>query len=138
MADLASVPSVVRQQFEALGPPRPIRRGSLSERFMTCSKPGCACAENPTARHGPYFSLTRTVHGRTQSRLVGAKQADLVRQQVAAGQEFRTHVEDYWQACEQWADAQLATPEAASHEAAKKGASKRRSKRRSSARSTRS
>jgi hypothetical protein len=138
MAELAYVPSVVRQQFEALGPPRPIRRGSLSERYMTCSKPGCACAEDPDARHGPYFSLTRTVQGRTQSRLVGAKQADLVRQQVAAGQEFRAHIEAYWQVCEQWADDQLTTPEAASQEAAKKGASKRRSKRRSSTRLKRS
>jgi hypothetical protein len=138
MAELADVPSVVRQQFEALGPPRPIRRGSLSERYMTCSKPGCACAEDPDARHGPYFSLTRTVHGRTQSRLVGAKQADVVRQQVAAGQEFRAHIEAYWQVCEQWADDQLTPPEAASQEAAKKGASKRRSKRRSSTRLKRS
>lgn len=138
MTEVAYVPAVVRQQFEALGPPRPIRRGSLSERYMTCSKPGCACAEDPDARHGPYFSLTRTVQGRTQSRLVGAKQADLVRQQVAAGQEFRAHIEAYWQVCEQWADDQLTTPEAASHEAAKKGASKRRSKRRSSARLKRS
>lgn len=137
MADSAYVPSVVRQQFEALGPPRPLRRGSLSERYMTCGKPGCACAEDPDARHGPYFSLTRTVHGRTESRLVGAMQAALVRQQVTAGQEFRTHIEAYWQACEQWADAQL-TPETAAHEAAQKGGSKRRSPPRSWRRSKRS
>ena len=137
MADLAYVPSVVRQQFEALGPPQPLRRGSLSERYMTCGKPGCACAEDPDARHGPYFSLTRTVHGRTESRLVGATQAELVRQQVTAGQEFRTHIEAYWQACEQWADDQL-TPETAAHEAAKKGGSKRRLSPRSWGRSKRS
>ena len=115
-----------------------MRRGSLSERFMKCSKPGCACAEDPDARHGPYYSLTRAVEGRTRSRLVSAGQAKIVGMQVAAGQEFRKHVEAYWQACEQWADAQLDAPEAASQEAAKKGASKRRSKPRSSPRWKRS
>ena len=66
-----------------------MRRGSLSERYVKCSKPGCACAERPAARHGPYYSLTRTVGGRTQSRFVPAEQADLVREQIAAGQQFR-------------------------------------------------
>ncbi len=46
-------------------------------------------------------------------------------------------LEEYWQACEGWADAQLKTPEAASKEAAKKGASKRPSKPRSSTKSKR-
>ena len=63
-------------------------------------------------------------------------QVKLLRQQVDAGQEFRKQVESYWQACEQWADAQL--DEAASEtEAAKKGGSKRRSRARSSPRSKR-
>jgi hypothetical protein len=62
----------------------------------------------------------------------------MVRAQVEAGQEFRTHIEAYWQVCEQWADDQLDAPAAASQEAAKKRASKRRSKQRSSARLKRS
>jgi len=133
-----NVPSAVRQHFDALGPPRPMRRGSLSERFMKCSKRRCACAEDPDARHGPYYSLTRGVEGHTQSRLFSAEQAKMVAMQVEAGQEFRKRVEAYWQACEQWGDAQLEAPEAASQEAAKKGASKPRSKPRSSPRSKRS
>ncbi len=40
-------------------PPKPMRRGALSERYVKCSKKGCACAESPDARHGPYYSLTR-------------------------------------------------------------------------------
>ena len=46
-----------------------MRRGSLSERYVKCSKPGCPCATDPQARHGPYVSLTRAVEGQTQSRL---------------------------------------------------------------------
>ncbi len=115
-----------------------MRRGSVSEHYVKCNKPGCPCAGGADARHGPYYSVSRVVKGRTRSRWLDADQAKLVRQQVEAGQQFRKHVEAYWQACEQWADAQLEAPEAASHEAAKKGGSKRRSRLRSSPRSKRS
>ena len=135
---MPNVPSEVREKLATLEEPRPMRRGSLSERYMRCNKVGCSCAERADARHGPYFSLTRVVGGRTQSRLLSSEHAEVVRAQVEAGQQFRKHVEAYWQACEQWADAQLEEPEAASQEAAKKGASKRRSKARLSPRSKRS
>ena len=138
MAATPDVPAPVRALTARIADARPMRRGSLSERYVKCSKPGCACAERPTARHGPYYSLTRTVGGRTQSRFVPAAQTARVREQIAAGQQFRREVDAVWEACEQWADAELDAPEAASHEAAKKGASPRRSKPRSSPRSTRS
>jgi hypothetical protein len=138
MADAYEVPASVREALAALAEPRAMRRGSLSERYMKCNKPGCPCAERAQARHGPYFSLTRGVAGSTRSRLLSAEQAGLARTQVAAGQQFRQEVEVYWEACEQWADAQLEAPQAASREAAKKGASKKPSTRKSSPRSKRS
>ena len=138
MADTPDVPTPVRALAAQVAEPTPMRCGSLSARYVKCSKPGCACAARPTARHGPYYSLTRGIEGRTQSRLFSAEQAKMVAMQVEAGQEFRKHVEAYWQVCEQWGDAQLEAPEAASQEAAKKGASKGRSKRRLSPRSKRS
>ena len=137
MLEPSDVPAAVRDLAAQLAQPCPMRRGSLSERLVKCNKPGCPCADRPDARHGPYYSVSRVVKGRTRSRWLDADQAQTVRQQVEAGQEFRKHVEAYWQACEQWADAQLDTPEAASREAAKKGASKRRSRSRSSRRSKR-
>lgn len=133
-----AVPAAVRELAIELAEPMPMRRGSVSERSMKCGRKDCRCQHDPQARHGPYYSLTRAEGGKTRSRYLTAEQAVLARQQVEAGQEFRTHVESYWQACEQWADVQLDAPEAVSHEAAKKGASKRRSKPRSSARSKRS
>jgi len=69
---------------------------------------------------------------------VGAAQAALARAQVEAGKQFRAHVEAYWRACEQWADAQLDAPATAAPDAAKKGASPKPSRRRSSPRSKRS
>ncbi len=121
-----------------LAEPRPMRRGSVSERYVKCNKAGCPCAEYTDARHGPYYSVSRVVKGRTKSRWLDADEARQVREQVATGRKFRKLVEAYWQACEQWADGQLEDSEAASQEAAKKRASKRRSKSRPSPRSKRS
>jgi hypothetical protein len=113
---------------------KPMRRGSLSERTIKCGKPGCACAQNPKARHGPYHSLTHAVEGKTRSRFLTDEQADLAQQQIDAGRQFRSHVDALWEACEQWADGQLADPSASSEEA-KKGGSKRISKTKSPRRS---
>ena len=131
-------PASVREIACRLAEPSPMRRGSLSQRYVKCSKPGCRCSEDPEARHGPYTSVVRTVGGRTQSRLVPASQADMLRSQIEDGKQFRQDVEAYWRACEVWADAELDAAEATSQEGAKKGASKQRSKPRSSSRSKRS
>src|SRR5580692_7058082 len=115
MPDSREVPQRILDLAAQLAKAKPMRRGSLSERYVKCSKPGCPCASDPDARHGPYFSLTRGVGGRTESRFVSAAQAELVRRQVEA----------FWEACEQWANAQLEGP-AASSEAAQKRGSRRR------------
>jgi hypothetical protein len=137
-AHVTEVRDDVGKLAERLAEPKPMRRGSVSERSMRCGRTECRCQQDPGARHGPYYSLTRAEGGKTRSRYLTAEQAALARQQVEAGQEFRRHVEEYWQACEQWADAHLDTVEAASQEAAKKGGSKRRLKPRSSPKSRRS
>jgi len=114
-----------------------MRRGSLSQRTIKCSKPGCACAQDPNARHGPYHSLTHAVEGKTHSRFLSPEQAQLARQQMDAGRKFRAQVDAYWEACEEWADGQLADVAASSEEAKKKG-SKRTFKTKSSRKSKRS
>lgn len=135
----AAVPPTVREAARRLAEPKPMRRGSLSVRFLKCNKSGCTCAQDADARHGPYTSVVRTVAGKTRSRLVPAAQADVLRLQVEAGQQFRKDVEGYWQACEQWADVQLEAPEATSNaEAVKKGGSKKHSRPRSRPRLKRS
>jgi hypothetical protein len=103
-----------------------MRRGVLTERRMTCSKPGCPCGHDLEARHGPYFSLTRSVHGRTRTRIVSADEAVIVRRQIEDGRAFRSEIEVYWQACERAADLEL---EATRATQAEKGGSRRRSPR---------
>ena len=132
------VPPHVRQLATELADAKPMRRGSLSERTVKCSKPGCACAQDPKARHGPYYSLTHAVEGKTHSRFLTPAQAALARHQIEAGQEFRAKLETLWEGCEAWADSQLQGSSAASIAEAEKGGSRRTSKRRSSRKSRRS
>ena len=115
-------PPPVQAVAARLTQPHPMRRGSLSERFVKCSKSGCGCATDPNARHGPYFSWTRVVDGKTQSRLLSREQAAVVKNQIEAGHQFRDEVEAYWQVCEVWADEEVEGQANQSAEAVKKGA----------------
>jgi hypothetical protein len=115
------IPPSVRDLATALSQPKPMRRGSISERSMKCGKASCPCQKDPKARHGPYYSLTRPVAGKTQSRYLSPQQADLAWQQIEQGHQFREQVEQYREACEQWADAQLEEAQTASREDEKKG-----------------
>ncbi len=137
MAAFPEVPPRIRQLVTELAQPQPMRRGSLSERTIKCGKASCACADDPRARHGPYFSLTQAVEGKTRSRFLTPEQAAVAQEQIAAGRKFREHVDTYWEACEEWADAQMKLPPAASGEAQKKG-SGRNSRTTSSRKSKRS
>ena len=92
------IPTVVRKLAKELAEPTPMRCGSVSERFMKCGQKECRCQHDPQARHGPYFTLTRSEEGKTRSRYLSAEQAALARQHVEAGHEFRKQVERYWQA----------------------------------------
>ena len=74
------IPTVVRKLAKELAEPTPMRRGSVSERFMKCGQKECRCQHDPQARHGPYFTLTRSEEGKTRSRYLSAEQAALARQ----------------------------------------------------------
>ena len=44
--------------------------GSITIRRARCGKPRCACAADPPSLHGPYIQWTRTVKGKTVTRLL--------------------------------------------------------------------
>lgn len=116
-----AVPVGIVQLTEAFSHPEPIRRGSLYERRMKCGQAGCACQRNPKAAHGPYFTLTQKVDGKTRSRYIAPEQAPVVRRQIESGRQFRERVEAYWEACERWADEQLEAIPVSAEEAEKGG-----------------
>lgn len=108
--------------------PRPMRRGSLVERTMKCGKPQCPCHSDAAARHGPYRSWVRVDHGKTRTRYLDPRQAEVAAAQVQVAQEFRTWADAYFERCERWADAELESPRATSDEAPEKKGSRRRSR----------
>lgn len=49
--------------------------GTLTERRTRCSSPGCRCRADPPALHGPYYSWTRKINGKTVTRTLTPEQA---------------------------------------------------------------
>lgn len=115
-----------------------LRPGSLVERYRRCGKPNCHCAGKGADGHGPSWSLTREVAGKTVTTVIPAAAVEQTRQQIAEYKRFRTLARDLVETSEQLCDAQRRTPEAPSHEAAQKRGSTRPSRPKSSPRSTRS
>ena len=57
--------------------------GTLLERLTSCGKPGCRCASDPSARHGPYYDWGHMHGGKLVHRRLSAEQADLLRPAIA-------------------------------------------------------
>jgi uncharacterized protein DUF6788 len=104
-----------------------LRPGSLVERYRRCGKAGCHCAAE-TEGHGPSWSLTRAVGGKTVTRIIPADAVERTRQHVAEYQRFRGLVRDLVETSEQLCDAKLHATETATDQAAKKGAPRQSSK----------
>jgi len=60
-----------------------ISPGSLVVRTTSCGKPGCRCQADPPQRHGPYYQWSRAIAGKTVSRRLDARQAELYREWIA-------------------------------------------------------
>jgi hypothetical protein len=116
-----AVPARIAQLVAAFPHPPPIRRGSLYHRRIKCRQAAPACQHDPKATHGPYYTLTQKVAGKTCSRYVSPEQAVVVRRQIDSGRQFREPGEAYWEACERWADEQLEAVAASAEEAEKAG-----------------
>jgi hypothetical protein len=61
-------------------------KGTVLKRMMKCGKAHCACASDPTKRHGPYFELTYKASGKTVNVKLSPQAAPLYR---AASQQYR-------------------------------------------------
>jgi len=57
--------------------------GTLLKRTKVCGKPNCRCAQEPTARHGPYYEWSRREGGRLAHSVVPASQAKLFARAIA-------------------------------------------------------
>jgi hypothetical protein len=61
-------------------------KGTVLKRMMKCGKTQCACASDPTKRHGPYYELTYKANGKTVNVKISPEAAPLYK---AASQQYR-------------------------------------------------
>jgi hypothetical protein len=57
--------------------------GTLLRRTKLCGKAGCPCAQDPAARHGPYWEWGHMKGGKLVHRMVSPQQAALLRAAIA-------------------------------------------------------
>lgn len=104
-----------------------LRPGSLVERYRKCGKPNCHCANETDGGHGPSWSLTRQVAGKTVTRVIPAKALDATREQMAEYRRFRELSAEFIEVSAQLCDARLRMNKASSEPAqAEKGGSGKR------------
>ena len=119
----------LRRQLAAIDDMRP---GTLRERFRRCGKPNCRCAQPDAEAHGPVWSLTWAVAGRTHTKVIPAGAAvERTQAQIAEFRRFRNLTQQLLRLSEQLCDARLGEGQAEAQATAKKGGSKRASTRRS-------
>ena len=61
-------------------------KGTVLKRMMKCGKTQCACASDPSKRHGPYFELTYKANGKTVNVKLSPETAPLY---TAAAKQYR-------------------------------------------------
>ena len=60
-----------------------VSSGTLVTRTKVCGKPGCRCAHDPAARHGPYYEWGYMKDGRQVHRTLSAEQATVLKKAIA-------------------------------------------------------
>ena len=76
----------IKRDLSALGPLRP---GTLSQQYSVCGTAGCRCAADPPIKHGPYYQLSYTWHGKSRTRFVRESELAQVRQELANYERLR-------------------------------------------------
>ena len=109
----------------AIGELGDLRPGQLTARFRKCGKPNCHCATPGDPGHGPSFSLTRAVAGKTVTRIIPAGPAVAQTQaQLEEYRRFRALSHELVEVSEALCEAALKQPPAAADAAKKKGSKK--------------
>src|SRR5882724_5129989 len=72
-----------------------LRPGTLSAQYNVCGKPQCRCKAQPPRKHGPYYQVSFTWQGKSQSQFVRRDDVPTVRRQLRTYQRLRTLI-DRW------------------------------------------
>ncbi len=82
----------VQQEIGALGELRP---GKLSRQYNVCGNPDCRCKATPPRKHGPYYQISFTWHGKSRTQFVRKEDLPEVRKQLRNYKRLRELV-DTW------------------------------------------
>jgi hypothetical protein len=79
--------------------------GTLLQRTKVCGKPGCRCASDPAARHGPYYEWSHMLKGKLVHRVISPPQAELLRLGIANQREAKKLMQQWESETERIMDA---------------------------------
>jgi hypothetical protein len=89
-----------------------LRPGFLTARFRKCGKLNCHCAQKDSPGHGPSYSLTHRIGGKTVTQVIPQGPAvERAQAQIAEYRRFRNLVRELIAVSEQICSAQLRDPE---------------------------
>jgi hypothetical protein len=98
-----------------------LRPGFLTARFRKCGKPTCHCAQKDSPGHGPSFSLTHRIAGKTVTQVIPQGPAvERAKAQIAEYHRFKNLVRELILVSEQICSAQVRDGEAFPGSEAKK------------------
>lgn len=106
-----------------------MRPGCLVGRFRKCGKPSCHCAQPASEAHGPSWSLTRAVKGKTVTKVIPVGSAvERTKAQIDEYRRFRKLVQELIELNVQICDQKL--EEGSAPSVSKKNGTRRRARRR--------
>ena len=82
----------IKHQISELGDLRP---GALSKQYNICGSPNCRCKATPPIKHGPYYQISFTRHGKSSSQFVREEDLDEVQQQLEHYRHLRQLVDEW-------------------------------------------
>ena len=83
---------IIKQQISKLGDLRP---GALSKQYNICGNPNCRCKADPPVKHGPYYQISFTRHGKSSSQFVREEDLAEVQQQLENYRLLRDLVDEW-------------------------------------------
>ena len=90
-----------------------LRPGFLTARFRKCGKANCHCAQKDSPGHGPSYSLTHRIGGKTVTQVIPQGPAvERAKAQIAEYRRFRNLIRELIAVSEQICSAQLRDAEA--------------------------
>ncbi len=82
----------LKHQISQLGDLRP---GALSKQYNICGNPNCRCKADPPVKHGPYYQISFTRHGKSSSQFVREEDLVEVQQQLENYRLLRQLVDEW-------------------------------------------